>query len=279
MRLVVLGAAGQVGRELMAWAPPLGVTVVGIDREEADLADPVALRRVLDRLAPDAVVNLAAFTAVDAAEAEREAAFRMNGEVPGEIARWCRGRARLVHVSTDYVFDGAKQGAWVEDDPVGPLGVYGASKAAGEAAVRESGADHVIVRTSWVVGRYGNNFVRTIDRLASERDTLRVVSDQFGRPTPAAPLAAALGAIACRLDALPHQTYHFAGDPVTTWFELATAVAGARATVLPIATRDWPTPARRPANSALDCGRWLREVGIPLPDWRLGVREILREAR
>jgi dTDP-4-dehydrorhamnose reductase len=273
MKVLVLGAGGQVGRELMALPGPK----VGLGRVEADLADPTSLSAALERVAPDLVINAAAYTAVDRAESEPALAFRVNGEAPGEIARWCARRgAGLVHVSTDYVFDGAKPEAWVEDDPVAPLGVYGASKAAGEAGVIAAGGRAVIVRTSWVFGRYGQNFVRTIDRLAGERDQLKVVADQHGRPTGARPLAAALWAVGQRLDALPSRMYHFAGDPVASWFELAREVAGHRAVVAPIGTADWPTPARRPANSALDCSRWLREVGIPLPDWRSDVREILQ---
>lgn len=268
--VVVLGAGGQVGRELVA----LGAT--GLARADGDLADEASALAALDARAPDVVINCAAYTGVDQAEREPEAAFRMNAEFPGWLGQWCARRGvGLVHVSTDYVFDGTKDGEYVEDDPVAPLGVYGTSKEAGEQAVRASGASHAIVRTSWVVGRYGNNFVRTIARLARERDLLRVVADQYGRPTPSKPLAAALLALAQR--DLQSRTYHFAGDPVATWWDVARFVAPPSVDVRPIATEDWPTAAKRPLNSALDCTRWLTEIGIALPDWRAGVREILEE--
>jgi dTDP-4-dehydrorhamnose reductase len=269
MRLVALGAGGQVGRELTA----LGV--LGLDRSQADLGDPT----VLEAVRPDVVINAAAYTAVDRAEAEPEAAFRANATGVGHLARWCAARGvGLVHVSTDYVFDGQKAGEYGEDDPTAPLGVYGASKLAGEVAIRESGARHAIVRTSWVVGRHGANFVKTIARISAERQEIRVVADQRGRPTPAADLAAALVRVA-QTD-FAAETLHFAGNPVCTWHDLASHVVGVlgrECRVIPIATAEYPTAARRPANSALDCGRWIARFGA-LPDWRAGVRAIL-EAR
>ncbi|MBA2319867.1 MAG: dTDP-4-dehydrorhamnose reductase, partial [Deltaproteobacteria bacterium] len=225
----------------------------------------------LDQLRPTVVINAAAYTAVDRAESEPALAYGVNA--PAALVGWCAERnARLIHVSTDYIFDGTKDAPYVEDDPPAPLGVYGASKLAGERMIRASGVRHVIVRTSWVVGRHGSNFVKTIARLAGERDVLRVVADQRGRPTPARRLAEALLGLA---DHPAEGTFHFAGDPPVSWWDVARYVAPPGVDVVPITTAEYPTPAKRPANSVLDCSRWLAEVGIPLPDWREGVREIL----
>ncbi|WP_374448410.1 dTDP-4-dehydrorhamnose reductase [Stella sp.] len=291
MRVLVLGAGGQVGRELMRRPWPGGWQVEGRARAEADLADPAALRAAILGCAPDLVVNAGAYTAVDRAESEREAAFAVNAVAPGIVgaaARECG--AAVIHYSTDYVFDGNGNGNGSggrgEDDPVAPLGVYGASKEAGERALRAAHDRHVILRTSWVFGALGANFVRTMWRLGTERAEVRVVADQHGCPTPAAAIAEATVTIARRVADGSGRwgTFHFAGTPPTSWAGLAEAVfaemarrTGRRPALVPIATADYPTPARRPANSVLDCGRIRVAYGIAAPDWRAGLAVVLDE--
>jgi dTDP-4-dehydrorhamnose reductase len=287
-RVLVTGAGGQLGRELAAGAPwPDGWSVVGLDRAGLDVEDAAAVDARLDALRPALVVNAAAWTAVDKAESEPARAFAANATAVGHLARACAARGvGLVSLSTDYVFDGSKDGAWTEDDPVAPLGVYGASKRAGEEAILAAGGAHWVVRTSWVVGVHGANFVKTIDRAARERERLRVVADQRGCPTPARDLAAALATAAPGMlaGAVPSGVYHLAGAPVTTWHALAAFVVerqarhtGRRPPVDAITTADWPTPARRPANSALDCAKWERATGQRRPDWEAGVAAIVDE--
>ena len=288
MKLLVLGAGGQVGRELLRAAWPAGWQVEGRTRAEVDLGDAVALRQAIVDLRPDLVINAGAYTAVDRAEGDRDAAFAVNGVAPGVIGRAATAiGAAVIHFSTDYVFDGAGGGGRVEDDPVAPLGVYGASKEAGERALREATARHVILRTSWVFAAHGTNFVRTMWRLGSERPDLRVVGDQRGCPTAAAAIAAATVRIARRIaqgDAA-WGTFHFAGAPATSWAGLAEAVfvemerrTGRRPQLAAITTAEYPTPARRPANSVLDCGRIFRTYGIEAPDWRADLSVVLDEA-
>lgn len=287
MRVVVLGAGGQVGRELVERVPwPADTEVVGLGRAELDVRDAAGVGRMLDGR-PDLVVNCAAYTAVDRAESEPDLAWAVNAEAVAGLARAAADRAvGLVHLSTDYVFDGTSARAYTEEDPVAPLGVYGASKEAGERAIRDAGGRHWIVRTSWVVGVYGANFVKTIARLAAERDGLRVVGDQRGKPTCARDLAAALALASARLvdGAVPAGTYHLAGSPACTWHDLAervvdrqAAYTGRRPPVAAITTAEWPSPAKRPARSVLDCTRWTTVTGIPAPDWRPGVDAIVSE--
>ena len=229
------------------------------------------------------MINAAAYTAVDSAEEEEDRATWINAVAPGAMAAACAALdIPLVHVSTDYVFDGSGTAPWQPGDTPAPLGAYGRSKLAGEVAIRESGATHAILRTSWVVSAHGGNFVRTMLRLGRERDHLRIVADQMGGPTPAAALAdACLIAVATLRDS-PEATgtYHFAGAPETSWAGFARAIfdmAGIACTVEDIATADWPTPARRPLNSRLDC-RTTRDVfGLERPDWRAGLGDILTE--
>lgn len=278
LRALVTGVSGQVGGALLRRAAP-GVEMVPAGREVLDLARPHALAPVLERLAPDVVVNCAAYTAVDKAEAEAELAHTVNAAAPAEIAAWCGARGRaMIQVSTDYVFDGARAGAWRPEDAVHPINAYGASKEAGERAVRASCPRHVILRTAWVYSAGGNNFVRTMLRLGRERDELRVVDDQHGCPTAADEVARALAAVLASLAAGregPWGTYHFCGAGATTWrglaeaaFDLAAPHWGRRPVVTPIATAEWPTPAPRPANSVLDCSAFARDYAVaPLP-WR-----------
>jgi len=277
LRLLVLGSNGQVGFELGRARLPAGMTVTGIDRDRIDITD----RKAVFAAVPghDLVVNVAAYTAVDRAEGERDAAFAANAEAPGYIAEACRNEgAALIHFSTDYVFDGVKAGPYIEDDPVNPLGVYGESKEAGERAVRAALAEHVILRTAWVYGVHGHNFVKTMLRLADERRTLRVVADQRGSPTAAADLAAAI----LRIATAPTKrwgTFHFTGGGETTWHGFAEAIVGGRVPVEPIATADYPTPARRPANSVLDCGKIAAAYGIVGRPWQVALGEVLGQTR
>ena len=270
--VLVIGCRGQVGRELMAARPRAGISRIGLGHGDLDLADRDAVRRVIDRCRPALIVNAAGYTAVDQAESEPEAAFAVNADGPAHLAEAAAtAGSLLVHLSTDYVFDGGKVGAYTEDDPVRPLGVYGASKAAGEQAVRGRLQRHVILRTSWVFGTHGTNFVKTMLRLGRERDRLHVVADQRGCPTGAVDIADAILAIAHQLlidrRGDVSGTYHFAGLGSTTWYQFAEAIFeraapfwGRRPEVVPISSADYPTPARRPAASVLDCTRFEQHV-------------------
>jgi dTDP-4-dehydrorhamnose reductase len=296
-RLLVIGGNGQVGRELRRSLSSLG-EVIAATRDGrlddggacavADLADPASLPALVAGLAPAAVVNAAAYTAVDKAEGDREAAFRINAEAPGVLARACAaGAIPLVHYSTDYVFDGQGARPYREDDPTAPLGVYGASKLAGEEAVRAAGGQHLVFRTAWVYGARGHNFMRTMLRLGAERDELRVVADQTGTPTPAA-LVADVTATALEQALAPtgvaSGTWHLVAEGGTTWHGFAEAIfaeaVAARLLpraprVVPIATADYPTPAQRPAYSCLDTSRLRRDFGVALPHWRDGLHGVV----
>ena len=284
MTLLVTGADGQVGRELVALARTRGVAAVGATRAHLDITDGEAVRRAVGRA--DVVVNAAAYTAVDRAEAEPERAAAVNRDGARTVARACaEAGVPLVHLSTDYVFDGTKGAPYVPSDPVSPLGVYGRTKAAGEAAVRDALVEHVVVRTAWVFSEH-TGFVRTILRLARERERVGVVADQFGCPTPAAAVARAC--LAAAEQAVAGRgvwgVYHYAGAPVASWFSLATeAVRLARAldpairgVVSPIPTSDYPTAAARPARVDLDTSAFREAYGVAAPDWRAGLVPIVR---
>jgi dTDP-4-dehydrorhamnose reductase len=286
--VLLTGANGQLGWEVARRAAAHGLILHAAGAAELDISDAQAVERAVHELRPRVVVNAAAFTAVDRAESNAEAAFRVNRDGPAYLAAVCaRHDAALIHISTDYVFDGARPGAYAEDDPIAPLGVYGASKAAGEAAVRAALPEHVILRTSWVYGAHGANFVKTMLRLAETRDDLRVVDDQRGCPTFAGDLAEAILSIAARIKAgaMPadgYGTFHCAGQGPTTWrlfaariFELAGPRLGRTPRVTPIATSDYPTPAARPANSVLDCGKLARVHGLRLRPWPEALAEML----
>lgn len=285
MRILLLGAGGQLGREITARAADKGLDLTGLDHTALDICDPVAVARALEAHRPDAVVNAAAYTAVDKAESEPELAARINAFAPAHIAERCaRYRTPLIHVSTDYVFDGTKPTPYVEQDPVAPLGVYGRTKAAGEAAVRSAAERHIIVRTSWVYGAHGHNFLKTVLRLARERERLTIVADQRGCPTATRDLAEALlvAAEAARNGDTRWGTYHFAGDGATTWHGFAAEivrVAGPRLgrtpEVAPITTAEYPTPARRPANSQLASDLFHRTFGLRAAPWRQRVAEVV----
>lgn len=277
--ILVFGRSGQVARELARLVPE----AVFLSRAEADLARPEACAAAILGHAPRAVINAAAWTAVDAAEDEEAAARVVNGEAPGAMARACAGLGiPFVQISSDYVFDGSGETPWTPDSPTGPLGAYGRSKLAGEAAVRAAGGPHAILRTSWVFSAHGANFVKTMLRLGASRDSLSVVDDQIGGPTPAAAIAAACLTLAQALQETPELsgTHHLSGAPDVSWAGFAAAImeaAGLGCRITPIPSRDYPQKAPRPANSRLDCTSLTEAFGIPRPDWRTGLAQVLAE--
>jgi dTDP-4-dehydrorhamnose reductase len=291
--LLVTGANGQVGWELQRALAPLG-SVVALGRHDADLTDVPRLRDLVRELRPAAIVNAAAYTGVDQAETERELAHAVNGRAPGVLAEEAaRLGALIVHYSTDYVFDGAKRAPYREDDPVAPLGAYGETKLAGERAVAAVGGAHLVLRTSWVYGTRGRNFLRTMRRLAREREELRVVDDQHGSPTPARLVASVTAATLAR-HALPGGfslpealwgVHHVTTRGQTTWHAFAEAILAmdpGRAdhrtrSVIQITTREFPTPARRPSYSVLDVSRTERSFMLTLPDWREQLALVMAE--
>jgi dTDP-4-dehydrorhamnose reductase len=288
MRLLVAGASGQPAHALVGRARGLaGVGIVALEPPQLDLLDPASITRALASTRPDVVINAAAYTAVDKAENDAAAAFALNRDGPGDLAAAAEAAGcPIIHVSTDYVFDGTKSGAYVEQDTPNPMSVYGRSKLEGEAAVASANARHVILRTAWLYGAHGHNFLKTMLRLARERPELRVVADQHGNPTYAPHLADVILAIAAKFGSgQPWGVYHATAAGETTWHGFAAAIIAAAAKplgvpqipVLPITTADFPTPARRPANSCLDCGKLERVFGIRLPSWQHGLAECIAE--
>lgn len=282
MKILLLGSTGQVGWELLRTLSVLGDVVATARDDSADIrldaGDPDAVRATLDSVVPDVVVNAAAYTAVDKAESEPELAQRINGELPGVIGEWAARHAALVlHYSTDYVFDGSRQGPYVETDPVAPLGVYGHSKLDGDEALLASGCDALILRVSWVYGMRGHNFVRTMQRLMAERDVLNVVNDQIGAPTWCRSIAQATSIVLARAptDTSRRQSlsgiYHLAPTGEASWYDFALAIRDAGSfdcAVNPIPSSGYPTPVKRPANSRLNSDKLSQVFGVSLPDWR-----------
>jgi len=290
--ILVTGSNGQVGFELRRSLAPLG-NVAALDRAGCDLARPDEIRRAVREYQPDVIVNPAAYTAVDKAEAESELAFAINGTAAGILAEEAKALGSLlVHYSTDYVFDGTKDGPYVETDEVNPQSIYGKSKLAGEEAIAASGAQALILRTCWVAGAHGGNFAKTMLRLGKERDSLRVIADQFGAPTTASLIADVTAQIVARQwltadhGAFAAGVYHLAAAGETTWHAYATEVLryakarGAELKVDPeqieaIPATAYPLPAPRPANSRLDTTRLRETFGIHLPDWKQGIHFLL----
>lgn len=278
--ILVFGQTGQVARELQRLAP--GARCLG--RDQADLSDPAACAVAIRAARPRAVINAAAWTAVDRAEAEEPAAHVINAEAPGAMARACAELGvPMVQLSTDYVFDGSP-GPRRPGDPAAPLNAYGRTKLAGEVAVRASGAPHVILRTSWVFSAHGTNFVKTMLRLGAARDEIAVVADQIGGPTPAAALADACLTLAEALIRDPGKsgTHHFAGTPAVSWADFARAImagAGLPCRVRDIPGAEYPTPARRPADSRLDCSQLATEFGITQPDWQTHLAAVIAQLK
>jgi len=285
MRLLITGAHGQLGRELIRQGG--GHKLMAVAHDQLDITDQDAVLRCLDSFHPDAVINAAAFTAVDKAESDVEIAFAVNRNGPANLARACRqNEIPLIHVSTDYVFDGGKKNAYIENDPVAPLGVYGSSKLAGEIAIEQYASQWMILRTSWVFSAHGNNFVKTMLRLGADRDTLGVVADQHGCPTSANELARAIYAM---LEGGWHDenrgVYHFCQPDPTTWYEFAKAIfleadrqdMGLKiSTVNAITTSDYPTPAKRPENSVMDCRKFEQTFGFKIYPWQASLKEVVR---
>lgn len=276
--ILVFGKTGQVAKELQR----LG-EVVALGREDADLSDPQACADAIRAHAPKIVINGAAYTTVDKAEEEEALATVINSDAPTAMARACAElNIPLIHISSDYVFPGTGEMPWHPNDTMAPQNAYGRSKLLGETGIRASGAVHAILRTSWVVSAHGTNFVKTMLRLSQTRDTLNVVADQIGGPTPARDIAAACFKMASQLiqDPCKSGIYHYSGAPDLSWAEFAKEIfeqAGKQVNVTPIQTADYPTPAVRPLNSRMDCSVTEQVFGISRPDWRFGLKIILRE--
>ncbi len=287
MRIAVTGKQGQVVSALLERGPVAGVEIVAVGRPELDLGDRASIRAVLSQVKPDVIVSAAAYTAVDRAQSEETTAFMVNADGPTAIAEVAKHLgAPVVHLSTDYVFSGDKQGLYVETDATGPVSVYGRSKLAGEEGVATANPNHVILRTAWVYSPFGANFVKTMLRLAETRDALNVVADQRGSPTSALDIADAVIAIAKRLSADNDENlrgiFHLTGSGEATWADFAEAIfAGLKAkngkvvSVGRITTADYPTPAKRPANSRLSNDKLKQTYGIVLPDWKESTKVVL----
>jgi dTDP-4-dehydrorhamnose reductase len=292
MRIAITGRTGQVATSLIERGATTGIQVVAVGRPELDLTNPSSVFRALEAARADAIVSVAAYTAVDKAESEREIAYAVNGYGAGVVAEAARSLGvPLVHVSTDYVFDGRKDRPYVETDPTGPTGVYGASKLAGEEAVRKAHDENsAILRVAWVYSPFGNNFVKTMLRLAADRDEVSVVSDQIGNPTSALDIADGILRVANNLvtDADPELrgTFHMTAQGQASWADFAEAIFAASAAhegpyarVRRIATADYPTPATRPANSRLDCRSIAAAHRVALPDWIRSVEIVVDRLR
>lgn len=289
MRIIVIGKEGQVARSLAERAPNHGAKVVLLGRPKLDLADPSGIEDILLETGGDMIVNAAAYTAVDQAETEPELAEAINGIGAGAVAGAAAAmNVPVIQLSTDYVFDGTADHPYREDDEVSPLGAYGVSKLLGERAVVEETENHVILRTAWVYSPFGKNFVKTMLRLAMDRDEIGVVADQIGSPTSALDIADGILAISRNLLAQPDDRslrglFHMTGAGFATWadfasavFEISAGLGGPSARVKPIATADYPTPAKRPANSRLDCTKLVRVHGVVLPPWRESLEVCLK---
>jgi dTDP-4-dehydrorhamnose reductase len=289
MRIIVVGREGQVARALAERAPAHGAQAALVGRPKLDLADPSGIEDALVQAGGDLIVNASAYTAVDQAEAEPELAEAINGIGAGAVAGAAAAmNVPLIHLSTDYVFDGSSDRPYREDDPVSPLGAYGASKLLGEEAVAAGAEDYAILRTAWVYSPFGKNFVKTMLRLAGNRDELGVVADQYGSPTSALDIADGILAIGRNLLDRPQDRslrglFHMTGTGDASWAEFASEIfahsarfGGPTARVRPIATADYPTPARRPANSRLDCTRLKQAHGVVLPPWRASLEACVR---
>jgi dTDP-4-dehydrorhamnose reductase len=284
-RILLIGANGQVGNDLQQTLVPLG-EVVPVGRDQVDLSQPEAVQEIMDRVKPQVVVNSAAYTAVDKAESEPELAERVNGVAPGVLAKAAQlSGAGLIHISTDYVFDGSQSSPYLETDVTQPLGAYGRSKLMGETAVRNSGATHMIIRTAWVYGVGGKgNFVKTMLRLGADREEVRVVTDQVGAPTWSRDLAGAIAQMIPKLTPETAGTYHYTNSGVCSWYDFALAIfEEARLLgfplklqrVVPITTPEYPTPAHRPPYSVLSLKKTSELLGTFPPQWRLSLRQML----
>lgn len=289
-RVAVIGGRGMLGKDLLVSLGRAGFEPICLDLAEVDITDVKSVDSCLAETVPDLAVNCAAYTAVDRAESERDLAFKVNAGGPANLADVCSARRiPLVHISTDYVFDGSSRRPYVEDDPPAPLGVYGASKWEGEQAVRQRLVEYLIVRTAWLYGVHGNNFVKTILKLASDREEIKVVADQYGCPTWTVSLADALTVVAREIlrgkARVLWGTYHFCGGGQTSWHEFAKAIVAEgrhyRAfrlkSVKAISTAEYPTPAPRPSWSVMDCGRIRKAFSIAQPEWLTALPAMIAE--
>jgi dTDP-4-dehydrorhamnose reductase len=282
MKILVFGHSGQLATELRALHSD-AIQITALARSDADLTDPASCAASIGAYAPDAVINAAAYTAVDKAESDAEMAHLINAESPAAMARACAARdIPFVSISTDYVFSGAGNKPWIPADPTDPQGVYSSTKRTGEVAIVKAGGRYAVLRTSWVVSAHGNNFVKTMLRLGAEREALTIVADQVGGPTGAAEIARACVTIATTLVSGPEKSgiYHFSGAPDTSWADFARAIFGAAkipCAVTDIPSCDYPTPAKRPLNSRLDCSGTDAAFGISRPDWRESLTHILTQ--
>jgi len=288
VRVLITGSKGQLGTELVRLGA--GHELLAVDYDKLDITDADAVQCCMDDFHPDVVINAAAYTAVDRAEMDVDICFAVNRDGPENLAKACeQAGIPLVHVSTDYVFDGSRQAAYVESDAVAPLGVYGASKLAGELAVQHCCSRHIILRTSWVFSAHGNNFVKTMLRLGSERSELGIVGDQHGCPTSASELARAIYAL---VESDPNESvwgvYHFSQPAPTTWFGFAEAIFSEASgqgmdmkvsTLKAIATSEYPTPAKRPVNSVMDCSRFSQAFDFTIKPWSESLQEVIKELK
>lgn len=289
MRILLTGAKGQLGWEILRQAPGSACDCIGIDIAEADLTDQDQVNRVMDATRPDLLIHGAAYTQVDAAESDVQAAFAVNRDAAAHLAAACAAaHIPMIHISTDFVFDGKKRAPYVETDPVAPLSVYGRSKAAGEEVVRQALDRHLIVRTAWLCGVHGHNFVKSMLRLGRKNQVLRVVSDQIGCPTFAADIAAALLTVCRRIQSqsqIPWGTYHLCGHGSVSWhgfaqriFEIAHPLdLVPDVEVIPISTREYPTAAPRPAFSVMSCEKIRTGFGIEPPPWQGSLEKMLKQ--
>lgn len=287
MKLLVIGSNGQLGWELGKKGKEQGHATIGVDLPDFNITDQTQVVQKVEQVKPQLVVNASAYTAVDKAESEPEIAYAVNEKGPRHLAKICATHdIPMIHISTDYVFNGKKQTPYVETDPVDPTGVYGKSKASGEDAVREALASHIIIRTAWLYGTHGNNFVKTMIRLGKERESIQVVADQYGCPTYAADLADAILSIARQLSKGVNDkwgTYHFCGSGSTTWHGFAEEIFEVSKDKIPlmvrkaepISTEDYPTPAQRPANSILNCRKIEQTFGITPQPWERSLQQML----
>ncbi len=289
MKTLLTGAGGQVGWEIVRRAKAHPISLKGFPRNDLDITDRDAIHRVMETVRPDLVINAAAYTKVDLAESEPDTAIQVNRTGPGFLAEWCAGAGiPMIHISTDYVFDGCGTTPYLETDPLSPLGVYGRSKAEGEADVRRKLSRHLIVRTAWVYGVHGSNFVKTMLRLGREREHLRVVDDQVGCPTSASDIADAILALVQRINAggeVPWGTYHYCGNGITSWYRFAVEIFrlarqfgyAFSPEIEPIPSTEYPTPVTRPGFSALDTARITDTFQIKPRPWRESLAEVVEE--
>ena len=289
MRMLITGANGQLGREIIDVSESCDCNAQAPAEDDLDITEPDKIEHTIIHLNPDVVVNTAAYTQVDRAETEAALAFKVNKTGCTNLARVCAAhKIPLIHISTDYVFDGQKGAPYVETDPISPLGVYGRSKADGESEIRSILKEHIILRTSWLYGFHGHNFVKTMLNLAASKKVIQVVADQYGSPTNAADLARAILAVACYLQhgsEIQWGTYHYCGQGIITWHEfaekimsLAREIGGRQTpTVEPVTTAEYPTPTRRPAYSALDCSRISRQFNISPQPWQKSLETTIRK--